>query len=388
MSMDLDVKIRVQPARQAKIQLGQLTKWEPEGTSAEKEKSDDRWWQFDRIKRYGIIFNETIKMWQTESKSIRQFFLDGIITEHSSVFVIDEKFTKDENARYELRAVENRGKIDLLDHLESFWKVMNSATLSRFEQDTILFRGVSHSTTDQLPNIGYVLDNIVTNWTSSSKIAECFGDKTLYQCKFPKGTRYFFTGEGAFNEFEFIIPGGRLVVEKSPSMVTLSDKEKTLTRLVPLRFEAKQQEIIWPSASKSPSTREQYQISLKESVMERLTFLIKENKYTNAQIKSMIRSIEQHYLATTFLDIQPILDADAQKKQEENREKLKVGIFWKLFTQHKYSNSELTSIMKKIEQENFPKNIQPILDAARSREKTRNSKKSSSSHILEINDTR
>jgi hypothetical protein len=310
------VVVRVQPPRQAKVQLGKLTEWLPENVALYglTVKGDDRWWQAERIKRYGVLFNDAIKMWQLSSKQIRQFFLDGIlpITSWNTLRIVDVSsipkdsvLTKKSLEQLNFVRKDIYRPLEKLERLAAFWKVMNSNTLPTFANDAVLFRGVRYDTYDQLLDQGYVVDNILTNWTSSQTIALNFTDKYVFQCQFPKGARYLFTGHGDQNEHEYIIPGGRFQVTKSPHIAKV---EKGLyLRLTPLSYDAKDQTFAWPGKSTSPSTRKNYQESIALVLTSRFLHLWETAKLFQ-EAKTEISGLAEKYGYETKINFEPLED--------------------------------------------------------------------------------
>lgn len=53
-------EIRIQPARQAKIRFGEVPIesqiWVPDMKDLSVDKKNNRWWQMERIKRFGVFF--------------------------------------------------------------------------------------------------------------------------------------------------------------------------------------------------------------------------------------------------------------------------------------------------------------------------------------------
>lgn len=319
--------VRIQPPRRAKVQLGKLTKWLPEeveGLGAEKErpsvKGEDTWWQVERIKRYGFLFNDAIKMWQGSSKEIRQFFIDGKLPDRYWEIEVVEEYSIPKNRVMTLKSVQEvvltttdiDTPLEKLERLAAFWKVMNSNTLPTFGNDAVLFRGVKYDTYDQLLGQGFVVDNILTNWTSSQKVAGQFMDKSLFQCQFPKGSRYLFTGHGEHDEHEYIIPGGRFQVAKTPYIAKFPSSfpggANRFVRLVPLSYDAKDQTFAWPGKSTSPSTRKNYQQSIDLVLRTRFSELWRENRDIKSfeSAKTEISNLAKTYGYEIKINFEPL----------------------------------------------------------------------------------
>jgi hypothetical protein len=304
------VVVRVQYPRQAKIQLGHMTSWYPTipgFTKSEKllaieanPNLSDLWKQneaeaearnqrhlrdliieIQTIKRYGEYFQDVINEWKDSSQEIRGFFLNGIIPTRRwrirkvILQTIPAQLNMETAKQVQSDSVEITGYFNILERLMAFWMVMNGNLLQTMPQDTILFRGVDYDATTQLAAPGYVVENVLTNWSSSWQVAKFFSGSgtteqkhagSLLQCKFPKGTKFYFTGN---QEFEFIVPGGRFHVAKQPQIVKTGQliegfKTKSgipteeVVHLVPLVYEPLTQKFDWPSKSSSPTTRSNY----------------------------------------------------------------------------------------------------------------------------------
>lgn len=264
---DTKVAVRVQPSRASKAQVPALfTGKEPELT----EKTEEQF-QMERVKKfghvYGLRFNALITAWQSDSKHIREFFLDGAIPfdrfKYRSHLQWNASYTQLLIAK-SLFVVKDR--YDQLLDLDAFWNVMTKGPLETFPRDTVLYRGVRLYPGEQLPNLGYVVENVLTNWSSSPKVGSMFANNetgALYMATFPKGTRYFYTGE-TFKEFEYIIPGGTFQLSKYPKVV--KNPLGGEVTLLEFRYIPGKQFFPWPSKSPSPSTRAMYQQSLEINV--------------------------------------------------------------------------------------------------------------------------
>lgn len=300
--------VRVSLPRATKMLPAMVTGKEPELTyKYEKE------FQVERVKKFGPVFglrfNALIRAWQIKSKSIRQFFLDGSL----------DKFSYGEylqwNAEYtqlNMRYTSQKDYYDELLDLDAFWNVMTKGPLDTFTRDTVLYRGVSVYPGEQFANVGYVMENVLTNWTSSPTVARKFAtlDGAMYACTFPKGTRYFYTGE-AVKEFEYIIPGGLFQLSSFPKAMPSRNiyMARDVMTLLEFRFlpDPKGQFFPWPSKSKSPSTRAQYQATLEKLVLPDLIgFHLTVNETTT--LAEMVQEFEKLKKRTGYVGKKTLFD--------------------------------------------------------------------------------
>lgn len=187
-------------SRALRQKMGSISAYDPK-YAAEYQMEDKKSIEAKRIKRYGEdgkAFNDAIVQWQQESSQIRGFFLGGEIPE----------FWNLNNPRQVFSA------------LRAFWLVMTRQkgyTIDTLAQDTILYRGVRLELAE-LPKPGYIMINTLTNWSSASKVSSGFtgAECCMLQCKFPKGTQFYFTGLGKLEEFEHIVPGGGFLAVADP----------------------------------------------------------------------------------------------------------------------------------------------------------------------------
>lgn len=271
------VSVRIQPFRATKVQPPALVT----GVRPQLTNKPEEMFQRERIKKFGytfgVRFNNLIVAWQNDSKPIRQFFLDGSMARFSYYGDV-LKWNNDMTA-----LVMSYTELPIKDHynqlldLDAFWNVMTKGPLDTFKSDTVLYRGVRLYPGEQLPDIGYVVQNVLTNWTSDPRVAGRFANTwsgAFYAATFPKGTKYFYTGENK-NEFEYIIPGGTFQLQKYPRLVATYFnqifREYISEKITLLEFtyipSPGGQSFQWPSKSTSPSTRAAYQQSLETKVL-------------------------------------------------------------------------------------------------------------------------
>lgn len=209
--------------RALRPKMGSIGSYDP-GLASGFQEEEETEIQARRIRKYGAdgkAFNEAITQWQQESSAIRAFFLSGEIPD----FYSTQKPT------------------EVFEALKAFWLVMTRQKgyeIDVLQKDTILYRGVRLPLTEA-SKPGYVMFNTLTNWSSSPFVSATFTapECCMLQCKFPRGTKYYFTGYGNMREFEFIIPGGLFRALAPPAMARFENRYGTKRQIMlwQLKFE-------------------------------------------------------------------------------------------------------------------------------------------------------